>query len=387
MYNRIQKLQLSSKESCFFWGPRQTGKSTLLKSLFPEALCYDLLLSTEYQRLLRRPELIREECLASALDAGSQKDPVIIDEIQKLPILLDEVHWLIENRGLRFILCGSSARKLRKGHANLLGGRAVRYEFFPLVFPEIPDFSLNAALNNGLVPRHYNRKKPGRLMQSYVGEYLKEEIASEALTRNIPSFSRFLEVAALTNGEILNYSNIARECGVSSPTVREYFQILEDTLIGRYLPAFYKRKKRRLISSPKFFFFDLSPVVYLTHRGRVEPGSELFGRALEHFIWMEITAHSSYSELFYPISYWRTASGFEVDFILGDHDIAIEVKSTELANSMHLRGLRRFKEEYRVKRSLLVSMDSKPRQTEDGIEILPWKIFLQRLWSGNIVDL
>ncbi len=387
MYNRIQKLRLSSRESCFLWGPRQTGKSTLLKSLFPEAHRYDLLLSTEYQRLLRRPELIREECLASGLDGSSQKDPIIIDEIQKLPLVLDEVHWLIESKGLRFILCGSSARKLKRGHANLLGGRAVRYELFPLVFPEIPDFSLNKALNNGLVPRHYDSKKPGRLMQSYVGEYLKEEIASEALTRNIPAFSRFLEVAALTNGEILNYTNIARECGVSSPTVKEYFQILEDTLIGRYLPAFYKRRKRRLVSSPKFFFFDLSPVVYLTRRGRVEPGSELFGRAFEHFIWMEITAHSSYSELFYPITYWRTSSGFEVDFILGDHDIAIEVKSTELAGSTHLKGLRRFKEEYQIKRRILVSMDSKPRQTEDGIEILPWRVFLERLWGGDIINI
>ena len=168
---------------------------------------------------------------------------------------------------------------------------------------------------------------------------------------------------------------------------KRIFSILEDTLIGRYLPAFNKRKKRRLVSSPKFFFFDLSPVVYLTRRGRVEPGSELFGRALEHFIWMEITAHSSYSECFYPITYWRTASGFEVDFILGDHDVAIEVKSTELANTNHLKGLRRFREEYRVKRCILVSMDSKPRQTKDGIEILPWKIFLERLWSGSIIDI
>ena len=387
MYNRIQKLQLSSRETCFLWGPRQTGKSTLLKSLFHEAHRYDLLLSTEYQRLLRRPELIREECLASGLDGSSQKNPIIIDEIQKLPLMLDEVHWLIESKGLRFILCGSSARKLKRGHANLLGGRAVRYELFPLVFPEIPDFSLNKALNNGLIPRHYDSKKPGRLIQSYVGEYLKEEIASEALTRNIPAFSRFLEVAALTNGEMLNYTNIARECGVSSPTVKEYFQILEDTLIGRYLPAFHKRKKRRLVSSPKFFFFDLSPIVFLTRRGRVEPGSELFGRAFEHFIWMEITAHSSYSELFYPITYWRTASGFEVDFILGDHDIAIEVKSTELAGSTHLKGLRRFKEEYQVKRCILVSMDSKSRQTEDRIEIPPWRVFLERLWSGGIINI
>ncbi len=385
MYQRIQNLKLSAQETCFLWGPRQTGKSTLLRMLFPQAIRYDLLLSTEYQRLLREPNIVREECLATGINESSQRSPVIIDEIQKLPALLDEVHWLMENKGLRFILCGSSARKLKRGQANLLGGRGVRYELYPLVFPEVPNFSLTKALNSGLIPRHYDSPKPKRLIQSYVGDYLKEEVVAEALTRNVPTFSRFLEVAALSNGEILNYTNIARECGISSPTVKEYFQILEDTLIGRQLPAFRKRKKRRLITSPKFYFFDLSPVIHLTRRGKVVPGSELFGRAFEHYMWMEIVANSSYSELFYPISYWRTASGFEVDFILGDHEIAIEVKSTELANATHLKGLRRFKEEYSVRRSILVSLDSKPRKTQDQIEILPWRVFLERLWSGKVI--
>lgn len=385
MYKRIQKINLSSQETCFLWGPRQTGKSNLLKALFPQAMRYDLLLSTEYQRLLRAPNLIREQCLAAGLDANSQLDPIIIDEIQKIPALLDEVHWLMENRGLRFILCGSSARKVKRGHANLLGGRAVRYELYPLVFPEIPDFSLIKALNSGLIPRHYDSAKPVRLIQSYVGDYLKEEIVAEALTRNIPAFSRFLEVAALTNGQMLNYTNIARECGITSPTVKEYFQILEDTLIGRQLPAFRKTKKRRLVTSPKFYFFDLSPVIHLSRRGEVVPGSELFGRAFEHFMWMELVAHSSYSELFYPITYWRTSSGFEVDFVLGDSEISIEVKSTDSANTTHLKGLRRFREEYPVRRSIMVSLDPKPRKTEDQIEILPWQMFLEQLWSGKVV--
>jgi len=252
MYHRIQKLPLSANETCFLWGPRQTGKSTLLQTLFPDSLQYNLLLSEIYERLLRNPGLIREECLAAGLDRQTQKQPIVIDEVQKIPPLLDEVHWLIENRGLRFILCGSSARKLVRGQANLLGGRGVRYELYPLVYPEIPAFDLNKALNAGLIPRHYDSPHPQRLIQGYVGDYLKEEIVAEALIRNVPAFSRFLEVASMSNGQIVNYTNIASECGVSSPTVKEYFQILEDTLIGRFLPAFRKRRKRRLVGSPRF---------------------------------------------------------------------------------------------------------------------------------------
>jgi predicted AAA+ superfamily ATPase len=342
------------------------------------------LLSTEYQRLLQAPKLIREQCLAAGLDGNTQDDPIIIDEIQKIPMLLDEVHWLMENKGLRFVLCGSSARKLKRGHTNLLGGRAVRYQMHPLVFPEVPNFSLVKALNAGLIPRHYDNQNPRRLIQSYVGDYLKEEIVAEALTRNIPAFTRFLEIAALTNGEIINYTNIASECGVSNPTVKEYFQILEDTLIGRQLPAYRKRKKRRLVLSPKFYFFDLAPVIHFALRGKIQPGSELFGRAFEHYLYMEITAHSSYSEKFYPISYWRTASGVEVDFILGDHEIAIEVKGTEQANPRHLKGLRQFKKDYSTKRSIVVSLDAQPRKTEDGVEILPWRRFLEMLWADEI---
>ena len=385
MYKRILNLDLSSGETCFLWGPRQTGKSTLLKSLFPDARRYDLLLSDEYRRLVTNPALIREECAAVGLDAGTQTSPIIIDEVQKIPPLLDEVHWLIENRGLRFILCGSSARKLKRGHGNLLGGRAVRCELHPLVYPEIPEFSLPRALNAGLLPRHYQSSSPRRLIQSYVGDYLKEEIAAEALTRNVPAFSRFLEVAAMSNGELINYNNIASECGVSSPTVKEYFQILEDTLVGRFLPSFRKRAKRRLINAPKFYFFDVGIVAHLTRRGKVEAGSELFGKAFEHFIYMEILAHSSYTGAFYPIAYWRTASGFEVDLILDDREVAIEIKTTSMVNNRHLKGIRAFREEHPARRYIVVSMDPTPRQTTDNIEILPWKVFLERLWQNAII--
>lgn len=384
MYDRLQTLALNSSESVFLWGARQTGKSTLLKQLFPNAIRYDLLLSDQFQELLRNPAIIREHCQSSGMDGNSQKEPIIVDEIQKLPLLLDEIHWLIENKGLRFILCGSSARKLKRSQANLLGGRAVRCELYPLVSAEIPGFSLEKALNAGLIPRHYDAKNAKRLMQSYIGDYIKEEIVSEALTRNLPAFNRFLEIAALSNGEIINHTNIARECGVRSPTVTDYFQILEDTLIGRYLPAYRKKQKRRLITSPKFYFFDLAPVIHLSRRAEVVPGSELFGKAFEHFIWMELTAHRSYSELFYPLSFWRTSSGFEIDFLLGEHEVAIEVKSTTSANRNHLKGLRRFNEEYKTRRSILVSLDVKPRKTDDGIEILPWPVFLNMLWGGDI---
>jgi len=386
MYKRRQTLSLSSKESCFLWGPRQTGKSTLLKSLFPNTLYYDLLLSDEYGRLIRNPGLIREECIAQKINGNTQQFPIVVDEIQKIPDLLDEIHWLIENRGIRFILCGSSARKLKRGNFNLLGGRAIRYELFPLIYPEIDDFFLDKALNSGLLPHHYLSDNPVRLIQSYIGDYLKEEISAEALLRNIPAFSRFIEVAALSNGEMINYNTIARDCGVSAPTVKEYFQIMEDTLIGRFLPAFRKRVKRRLIAAPKFYFFDIGIVAGLTRRGKVEAGSELFGKALEHFIYMEILAHSSYSEIFYPITYWRTASQCEVDFILGDHEIAVEVKATSTANDNHLKGLRTFKEEYKARQYILISLDPRHRKTRDGIDIFPWNEFLKRLWNNKIIS-
>ncbi len=385
MYKRILSLPLSDRETCFLWGPRQTGKSTLLKQLFPGAKIYDLLLSGEYQRLLRNPGILREECLGDESLRREKSPPVIIDEVQKVPELLDEVHWLIENARIRFVLCGSSARKVKRGQANLLGGRAVRYELHPLVFPELDNFSLSDALNRGLLPRHYPSPHARRLLESYVGDYLREEIAAEALTRNMPAFGRFLEIAAITSGELVNYANIASECGVSSPTVKEYFQILEDTLIGKMLPADRRRAKRRLIAAPKFYFFDIGIVAYLTRRGKVLPGSELFGKAFEHLIWMELSAHARYSEKNYPISYWRTSTGLEVDFVLGEHEVAVEVKSTTMVTDRHLNGLRALRADCAPRRSIAVSMDPRPRRTQDGIDILPWADFLGRLWGGNLL--
>lgn len=381
MYTRKQLLNDRGDESCFLWGARQTGKSTLLKKLFPDSPKYDLLLSSEFGRLSANPSLMLQEILAAP--PGNQ--PVIIDEVQKIPALLDDVQWLIVNHNIQFILCGSSARKLKRSRANLLGGRALRFELFPLVYPEIPDFDLLRALNHGLIPRHYISEHPHKLLESYVGEYLKEEIAAEALTRNIPAFSRFLEAAAFSNGEIVVYSNIASECHVSAPTVKEYFEITTDTLIGRFIPSFQKRAKRRVIQAPRFYYFDVGLANFLLKRPLIAPKSELFGKAFEHFIYQELAAHSHYSGLNYPIAYWHTASDLEVDFILGDHELAIEVKGVDQVLGKHLKGIKAFKEEYAVKKAIVVSLDTKPRQLDNDIIVLPWKHFLDQLWNGQLI--
>jgi len=379
MLNREQIFRGRGDESAFLWGPRQTGKSTLLRMLFPEAMYFDLLLANEYERFLKNSSLLRE-----ILEADTENHLVIIDEIQRLPELLNEIQWLIVNRARRFILSGSSPRKIIRSGSNLLGGRALRYELYPLIYREIPEFDLIKALNNGLLPRHYMAANAAKLHSAYVGNYLRDEIMAEARIRKLSTFSRFLEVAAFSNGEMVNFSNIAADCGVSPPTVKEYFQILEETMIGRFVPSFQKRPKRRVILSPRFYFFDVGIAGFLIKRGRILPGSEAFGKAFEHFIYQEIHAHSNYSDLNYPVSYWRTVSQTEVDFILGDHEAAIEVKATEMANARHLKGLKSFSEEYKVKRRILVSNDKHPRKTE-GIDILPWKIFLDQLWAGEVI--
>lgn len=382
MFKRRQILAHRGKESCFLWGARQTGKSTLLQELFPRSPKYDLLLSSEFGRLQLNPSLMLQELVAQP----PGDEPVIIDEVQKIPLLLDDVQWLIVNKNIQFILCGSSARKLKRSGANLLGGRALRFELFPLVYPEIPDFDLSRALNNGLIPRHYLSDRPHLLLESYVGEYLKEEIAAEALTRNIPAFSRFLEVAAFSNGDIVVYKNIASECGVSAPTVKEYFDILVDTLIGGFVPSFQKRPKRRVIQAPRFYYFDVGLANFLLKRKSIVPKNEVFGKAFEHFIYQELVAHSHYSGLKYPISYWHTTSDLEVDFILGDHEVALEIKGVDQVTGHHLKGLRAFKEEYTTKKAIVVSLDPKPRKLDDGIVILPWEHFLNKLWNGELIS-
>ncbi|WP_158857510.1 ATP-binding protein [Lunatibacter salilacus] len=379
MFLRKQILEGSGNESLFLWGARQTGKSTLLKSLFPDAIWFDLLLSDTYLRYKSEPQQFRQVILAR-----DRKEIVVVDEIQKIPELLDEIHWLIVNHSIKFILSGSSPRKIiRSGH-NLLGGRALRYELYPLIQSEIPDFDLLRALNNGLLPRHYLAENPKKLIDAYIGNYLKDEIMAEAKIRNINAFTQFLEAAAFSNGEMVNYSNIASECGVSHNTVKEYFQILEDTLLGRFVPSFQKKPKRRVILTSKFYYFDIGITNKLLKRGKIEARSESFGHAFEHFIYQELYAHSKYSEKDYVISYWRTTSQIEVDFILGDHEVALEIKGTNNIQPRHLKGLKNFAEEYSVRRLIVVSDDPLERRIGE-ISVIPWKQFLEQLWNNEII--
>lgn len=377
MLPRIIALRDVENDSIFLWGARQTGKSTLLAMQFPDNRYIDLLKSDEFERYNRRPALLREEL---SLFPGNEL--IIIDEIQKIPALLDEVHWLISNRNLRFILSGSSARKLRRSGANLLGGRAIRKHLYPLVSAEIPDFDLTKACNNGMLPRHYLVEDASKRLQAYVGDYLQQEIKTEALTRNLNTFSRFMEVAALSNGEIVNYNNIATECGISAPTVKEYFSILEETLIGYMIPAFTQKVKRRVIQSPRFYYFDVGIANFLLKRTRLNQGSPEFGHAFEHFILQEIIAYIGYFKPFLNLSYWRTTSGYEVDAIIGNADTAIEIKSSNEVQSHHTKGLKAFSEEFPDARLIIVSLDKYPRQV-NNVEIYPATQFLSKMWKGD----
>lgn len=381
MIKRKLHLPLPGTETFFLWGPRQTGKSTLLHAAYPNAVWIDLLKAEEFRRYLDNPELLRQE-----LPHKKNMPFVVIDEVQKLPDLLDEVHWLHENRHVRFALCGSSARKVKRGHANLLGGRAIRYEMFGFVTAELqPNIDLNRLLNHGYLPRIYLAGQPKRLLNAYIANYLKEEIAAEGLVRNLPVFSDFLNQAALSDTEQVNFSTIARDCGVSSQTIKEYFQILEDTLLGRWLPSFRKRPKRRVAASSKFYFSDVGVVNFLAKRGTIQLGSELYGKAFENWCFHELNAYNMYNERFAEFSYWRLAGGTEVDFIINDMETAIEVKATGKTSPKHLKGLRSLKIDHpNIKRRIIVCCEDKPRVTDDRIEIIPATVFAEMLWNGEI---
>lgn len=364
----------------FLWGSRGTGKTTYLKDHYQKAKYVDLL-DTDLQTELKiRPKIFREEVLAE------KPSTVIVDEIQKIPELIDEVHWLLENTPTKIILCGSSARKLKKAGGNLLGGRAVTHEMFPLTKYELGSVDLNKILNYGTIPVHYLSSDPVPMLQAYVNNYIKEEVINEALTRNVPSFARFLNVVALTHGQLLNYTNVARESGVSPNTVREYYQILQDTLMGFQLLPWTKRKDRRLIETAKFYLFDVGVANHLNPETKtVVEGTNIYGNAFEHFMLNEIRAYLSYRKKDYPLYFWRTASGVEVDLIVGDMDITLEFKSADKIRPEHLKGTRIIREEHKTGRSIIVSRDESFRKTEDSIELIHWEKFCRFLWEGSII--
>jgi predicted AAA+ superfamily ATPase len=380
---RILQMTLPAGRSAFLWGARKTGKSTYLRERFPQSLIFDFLDTDLVLEFSKRPALLRDQLLAQ--DATVLKYPIILDEVQKVPHILDEVHWLIENRKLQFILCGSSARKLKRGQANLLGGRAWRFEMFPLVSAEVKTLDLLRVLNHGMIPNHYLEDQYQKSLKAYTTDYLKEEVFAEGLTRNIPAFSRFFEAVGYSHGELTNFSNIARECGVDSKTVKEYYQILEDTLLGTMIAPFKRRQSRQVITqTPKFYLFDVGVAGALTNRHLTVERGELFGKAFEHFIFMEIRAHSSLRELNYAINFWRTKSGLEADFVLGDGQVAIEVKGTQRVERNDLRPLMAFKDEYSPRQTLVVC-NERVERIHERIRILPWRVFLRDLWGGKII--
>lgn len=377
MYIRYLNLpSLLKKRSYFLLGPRGVGKSTLIEQTLPHAKIYDLLDAIIFQRLVRDPTLISQETTADTI--------VVIDEIQKLPALLDEVHRLIVKRKQTFLLTGSSARKLRKGGANLLAGRAFQAWLLPLTSQEIPNFDLLTYLNTTGLPEFYGQAGVHEYLKAYIGTYLQQEIQAEALTRNLPGFVRFLEVVALCNGEEINYKNISSDCGVPVRTLEGYFGILNDTLIGFSVQPFLSTTKRKAITREKYFLFDIGIVNSLVKRGRIEFKSELFGRAFEHFITLELRAFLAYNFIDLPLQYWRSTSHVEVDFVIGNQ-LAIEVKGTDLITDKHLKGIRALKEEGLIQTYIVISLDLQERLTEDGIHIYPWKIFLKKLWTRELI--
>lgn len=371
---RLLNLQdLLAKRSCFLLGPRQTGKTSLIQHVLKKARIYDLLDTSVYLALSHNPGRLAQEL-------GPQDRIVVIDEIQRLPILLNEVHRLIETRGIRFLLTGSSARKLRRGGVNLLGGRARTKYLHPLTAKELSElFDLSRALERGLLPSVYFSDEPREDLQAYAGMYLQQEIVAEGVTRNVPAFSRFLRVAAFCNGTIVNFTNLSNDAQVARTTVYEYFEILKDTLVLYELPPWQKTKKRKPLASSKYYFFDIGVVAALQGR-TFRPGTPEFGEAFETYLMHELTSYSDYVSG-EKLSYWRSTSGFEIDFIIGDHT-AIEVKAKENVSPQDLKSLRAIAEEKKLKRYLCVCLEPRMRRV-DGIVVLPFKEFIETLWSGE----
>lgn len=310
--------------------------------------------------------------------------PIVIDEIQKVPQLLNEVHRLIEKKHWTFLLTGSSARKLKKETTNLLAGRAWVSHLFPLIREEIgKKFNLEKYLLYGGLPQVYLSEYPEEELSAYITTYLQQEIRIEGLIRKLPQFSRFLEVAALSNGQLINFAEISSDAAVPASTIREYYSILEDTLMGFLLTPWIKSKKRKAIQTAKFYFFDIGVANHLSGTRSLDRNSDIYGRAFEHFIAMELRAYLSYSKKREDLRFWRSINGQEVDFILGDQ-VGVEIKSTRRISERDLKNLRALKEEKIIKSLYLVSQDTMSLK-KNGIHCIPWQEFLSRLWAGDII--
>src|SRR5215510_13256541 len=360
---------LLEKKSHFLFGPRQTGKSFLIQHTLSGVRVYDLLDTATYLALSQNPGRIAQELMP-------QDRTVVIDEIQRLPDLLNEVHRLIEQRRVRFLLTGSSARKLRRGGVNLLGGRARTKYLHPFAYCELGNhFDVFRAVERGLLPSIYFSDDPRADLQAYAGSYLQQEIVAEGVTRNVPAFSRFLRVAALCNGTIVNFTKVANDAQVARTTVYEYFEILKDTLVLHELPAWRHSRKRKPLSSSKYYFFDVGVVAALQGR-EFRPGTPEFGEAFETYLMHELLCYRDYVSGD-TLRYWRSTSGFEVDFILGDHT-AVEVKAKANVSLADIKSLRALAEEQQFKRYVCVSLEPRPRQLAE-VTVLPWRDFLDAL--------
>ncbi|MCC8376964.1 MAG: AAA family ATPase [Rickettsia endosymbiont of Graphium doson] len=384
MLNRQLKLNLPKEKSLFLWGARKTGKSTYLKKCFPNSFYIDLLHHSTFLRYSKSAGILKEEIEAH----NDLSTPIIIDEVQKVPEILDEVHFLIENnKNISFILCGSSLRRLKHTGSNLLGGRAWRQLFLPLCYPELPKFDLLKIFNHGLLPEHYlSDSIPVRNLEGYIVDYIIPEVQWEGQIRNLGAFTRFLEAIAFSNGEILNYSNIARECHVNLKTVQGYIDLMCDMLLGYIIRPYTPKTSRQLItSSPKFYFFDTSIPLYLLQKEiNILKGADA-GHALEHYIFLELKAYQELNKKRYDISYWRTKSGMEVDFIIGKGDAAIEVKISSSVHKKELNSIIEFTKEYNPKHSIVVSLEENKRVIkfdDQKIIIYPVEEFLSDLWNG-----
>ena len=379
--------ELAARKSLFLFGPRSTGKTTLLRAQFDARAIVNLLRSSEYLPLAENPSRLREIVAEGRADVSTDPPVVVIDEIQKLPVLLDEVHDLIETERMHFVLSGSSGRKLKRSGVNLLGGRAWQANLFPLTSAEIPEFDLGRYLLYGGLPQVYDSEYPEEELDAYVNTYLREEIRGEALVRNFVHFARFLQVASVCNGQQLNFANVARDTGVPATSVSSYFDILADTFIGFLVLPWRGSRRRKAVATAKFYFFDVGVANFLRGISTLNRNSSEYGIAFEHFIAMELRSYLSYRRLRTELTYWRTQSGVEVDFLIGSAaavEAAIEVKASARVSDRDLRGLRALADEGSPAARFLVSFDELDRRTDDGIRLLHWRTFLTDLWTDTL---